>query len=166
MAESFMTTKPPSGLLGTFAKLPILFYRIGLGGLLGEGLILLNHIGRKTGTIHQTVIRVVSHDSDPEIFYIASAWGFKSQWPHNLLAHPVVNVQVGRRKLTVHAQQLTPAQGVRILVDYRQRHPKAARQGQGPFWGINLAEADDVSLQAVVCDKVPLFGLVVQKQTR
>ena len=91
MAESPLIAKPPSGLLGRLAKLPIVFYRLGLGGLLGEGLIVLNHIGRKTGAIHQ-----------------------------------------------------------------------AARQGQGPFWGINLAEADDAGLQAVVRDKVPMFGLVVQ----
>ena len=162
MAESPLTAKPPSGLLGWIARLPIVFYRLGLGGLLDERIILLNHIGRKTGTIHQAVVRVVSHDTDSDTYYIASAWGFKSQWPRNLLAHPEIVVQIGRRKLTVDAQPLTPEQGTHVLLDYRQRHPKAAKQGQGPFWGVNLAEADDAGLQAVVRDKVPMFGLVVQ----
>ena len=162
MAESPLTAKPPSGLLGKLARLPVVFYRLGLGGLLGESLILLNHIGRKTGTIHQAVVRVVSHNADSETYYIASAWGFKSQWPRNLLAHPEIVVQIGSRKLTVNVKPLTPEQGVHVLLDYRQRHPKAARQGQGPFWGINLAEADDAGLQAVVRDKVPIFGLVSQ----
>lgn len=162
MAESFLTKNPPRGIFGTFAKLPILFYRLGLGGLLGEELILLNHIGRKTGAIHQTVVRIVSHEAKPEIYYIASAWGYKSQWPRNLLAHPEIVVQIGRRKLTVNAQLITPEQGARVLLDYRQRYPQAARQGLGPFWGINLAEADDAGLQAVVRDKVSIFGLFVQ----
>ena len=162
MAESPLIAKPPSGLLGWVARLPIVFYRLGLGGLLDERLILLNHIGRKTGAIHQAVVRVVSHDADSDTYYIASAWGFKSQWPRNLLAHPEITVQIGRRKLTVDAQLLTPEQGAHVLLDYRQRYPEAARQGQGPFWGINLAEADDAGLQAVVRDKVPMFGLVVQ----
>ena len=153
MADPPLIAKPPSGLLGRLAKLPIVFYRLGLGGLLGEGLIVLNHIGRKTGAIHQAVVRVVSHKADPDTYYIASAWGFKSQWPRNLLAHPEITVQIGRRKLTVDAQPLTPEQGAHVLLDYRQRYPEAAGQGQGPFWGINLAEADDAGLQAVVRDQ-------------
>jgi len=161
-----MTAKPPSGVLGRVAKLPIIIYRLGLGGLLDERLIVLNHIGRKTGDIHQAVVRVVSHDVDSDTYYIASAWGFKSQWPRNLLAHPEIVVQIGKRKLIVDAQLLTPEQGAHILLDYRQRHPEAAKQGQGPFWGINLAEADDAGLQAVVRDKVPMFGLVVQSKIR
>ena len=155
-------SKAPSGLLRRVAQLPIIFYRLGLGGLLGERLILLNHLGRKTGTIHQVVVRVVSHIVDSATYYIASAWGFKSQRPRNLLAHPEIVVQIGRRKLIVDSQPLTPEQGAHVLLDYRQRYPEAARQGQGPFWGINLAEADDAGLQAVVRDKVPIFGLVVQ----
>ena len=162
MPGSPLTAKPPSGLLGCVAQLPIIFYRLGLGGLLGESLILLNHIGRKTGNIHQVVVRVVSHNKDLDTYYIASAWGFKSQWPRNLLSHPEIAAQIGRRKLTVNAQLLTPQQGAHVLLDYRQRHPEAARQGQGPFWGINPTEADDAGLQAVVRDKVPMFGLVVQ----
>jgi deazaflavin-dependent oxidoreductase (nitroreductase family) len=162
LTESPITAKPPGGLLGRVARLPIVFYRLGLGGLLGERLILLNHIGRKTSAIRQAVVAVVSHDADSDTYYIASAWGFKSQWPRNLLAHPEIVVQIGRRKLIVDAQLLTPEQGAYVLLDYRQRHPAAAKQGQGPFWGINLAEADDAGLQAVVRDKVPIFGLVVQ----
>jgi deazaflavin-dependent oxidoreductase (nitroreductase family) len=162
MTESSLTAKPPSGLLKYVARLPIVFYRLGFGGLLDERLILLNHIGRKTDAIHQAVVRVVSHDVDSDTYYIASAWGFKSQWPRNLLAHPEIVIQIGRRKLIVDAQPLTPEQGANVLLDYRQRHPEAAKQGQGPFWGINLTEADDAGLQSVVRDKVPMFGLVVQ----
>ena len=162
MAESPLTANPPSGLLGWVARLPVVFYRLGLNRLLGEQLILLNHIGRITGAHHQALVRVVGHKADPETYYIASAWGFKSQWPRNLLAHPEIVVQIGSRKLTVIAQLLTPEQGAHVLIDYRQHYPMAARQGQGPFWGINLAEADDAGLQAVVRDKVPMFGLVAQ----
>jgi deazaflavin-dependent oxidoreductase (nitroreductase family) len=157
MTESSLTAKPPSGLLKYVARLPIVFYRLGFGGLLDERLILLNHIGRKTDAIHQAVVRVVSHDVDSDTYYIASAWGFKSQWPRNLLAHPEIMIQIGRRKLIVDAQPLTPEQGANVLLDYRQRHPEAAKQGQGPFWGINLTEADDAGLQSVVRDKVPTF---------
>lgn len=71
-------------------------------------------------------------------------------------------MQIGRRKLIVDAQPLTPEQGAHVLLDYRQRHPEAAKQGQGPVWGINLAELDDAGLQGVVRDRVPMFGLVVQ----
>lgn len=162
MADSPLAAKPPSGFLGYVAKLPILFYRLGLGALLNDKLILLNHIGRKTGTTHQAVVRVLSHDVDSDTYYIASAWGFKSHWPRNLLAHPEIAVQIGKRKLIVDAKLLTPEQGASVLLDYRRRYPKAAMQGQGPFWGINLTDVDDAGLQAVVRDKVPMFGLVVQ----
>lgn len=130
--------------------------------LLDDKLILLNHIGRKTGATHQAAVRVVSHDVDSDTYYIASAWGFKSHWSRNLIAHPAIVVQVGKRKLTVEARILTPEQGAQVLLDYRRRYPKAAKQGQDPFWGINLAEADNAGLEAVVRDKVTMFGLVVQ----
>jgi hypothetical protein len=41
---------------------PILLYRVGLGGLLGHQFLLLTHACRRTGRVHETVLKVLHYD--------------------------------------------------------------------------------------------------------
>ncbi|QRN84133.1 hypothetical protein JR338_05175 [Chloroflexota bacterium] len=127
-----------------------------------EHIIFQNLIGRKSGTAHQSVVRVVSNDADSDT-YFASSWGYKSECPRNLLSHPQIDVQIGKLKLLVDVRSLAPEQGANVLLDYRQRQTETDRQGQGPIWGINLMEEDFTTLQVIVRDKVPMFDLLVQQ---
>ncbi|MCD6400518.1 MAG: nitroreductase family deazaflavin-dependent oxidoreductase [Anaerolineales bacterium] len=124
-----MTKKisPPKGLMRLFLRFPIILYRIGLGGLLGKRFLLLNHIGRKTGLPRQAVLEVVRYDRISGAYIIVSGFGPKSQWRKNLLQHPEVTIQVGRRKIPVRAECLTSAQCGEEMVRYARRYPKAAR---------------------------------------
>ena len=55
MTTSQTSKYPPKGLLRLDFRVPVYFYRFGLGWLLGGWFVLINHLGRKTGQPHQAV---------------------------------------------------------------------------------------------------------------
>lgn len=127
MTESKQIRQRPSGLSRLFFRLPIWFYRLGLGWLLGGRFLLLNHIGRKSGQQRQTVLEVVNHDKETDTYYVAVGFGPKTDWYRNLLQTPQATIQVKNRKLSVTADPLTPEASGEAMVDYARRHPTAAR---------------------------------------
>jgi len=76
----------------------VLLYRIGLGRLLGQRFLLLEHRGRRSGRLRRVVVEVVRRDPDRDAWIVASAWGERTQWYRNLLAQPEAMVQVGGRR--------------------------------------------------------------------
>ncbi len=122
-----MTTRtPPKGIARWFMRMPIAFYKIGLGGLLGGRFLLLNHVGRKSGLPRQVVLEVVNHDPATDTYTVAAGFGPTSDWFRNLQSSPDVTIQVGRRKMAVTAHFLTQAEGGEVMMDYARRYPKAA----------------------------------------
>jgi deazaflavin-dependent oxidoreductase (nitroreductase family) len=119
---------PPRGWKAVPWRLPIWFYRLGLGGLLGERFLLLTHTGRVSGMPRQAVVEVVYHDAGTNSYYVASGFGERSQWYRNILANPQVTVQVGNRVMAARAERLSVAEGERRLAEYARRHPTALRE--------------------------------------
>lgn len=118
--------KPPTGIQAIFWRLPIWLYRLNLGWLIGARMLLLQHIGRKSGVMREAVLEVVRHDAESDAYIVCSGFGIKSQWFQNLKATPDVNIQVGRRKLRVHAELLPPEQCGDEMARYAEAHPQLA----------------------------------------
>jgi deazaflavin-dependent oxidoreductase (nitroreductase family) len=76
-------------------RAPILLYRLGLGRLLGHQFLLLTHAGRRTGRVHQTVLKVLHHDPVTGESIVASAWGTRTDWYRNLQTRPALAVRTG-----------------------------------------------------------------------
>jgi deazaflavin-dependent oxidoreductase (nitroreductase family) len=131
MVEKIRDVKPPRGLARLAFRLPIWIYRLGLGGLLGTRFLLLTHTGRKTGRERRTVLEVVRHDKEKNIFIVAVGFGPQSDWYRNLRARPQAAVQCGRRRWEMTAEFLTPDQAGEELLDYGHRHPSALRELAG-----------------------------------
>lgn len=133
MAVQTHPPKPPTGLSRLLFRLPIYLYRLGLGWLMGERFLLLNHTGRKSGLPRQAVVEVVRHDPASDTYIIASGFGEQSQWFQNLMHTPDVSIRVGRRTATadgclaVHARRLSTEEAAHEMADYAQRNPSAAR---------------------------------------
>lgn len=121
------TLRPPRGLSRLLFRLPIWLYRLGLGWLLGQRFLLLNHTGRKSGRVRQTVLEVAGHDEESDTYLVAAGFGPRSDWYRNLLKRPEVTIQVGRRRLPVVAELLSAAESGEEMVDYARRHPTAVR---------------------------------------
>lgn len=117
---------PPAGLTRLLFRLPIHAYRLGLGWVFGDRLLLLNHVGRITGKPRQTVLEVVTHDRDGS-YVVASGWGPTAAWYRNILQSPQVTIQVRRHTIPATALPLAKEEAAEIFADYASRHRVAAR---------------------------------------
>ena len=118
--------QPPSGVSRALFRAPIYLYRLGLGWVFGQRILLLNHIGRVSGMQRQVILEVVEHDPTDGSFVVASGWGPAAAWYRNILHAPEVSIQVGRRTIPVTAVPLTADQGAEIFARYAARHRAAA----------------------------------------
>lgn len=122
---------PPSGLTRLFYRAPILFYRVGLGFILGDRFLLLTHTGRKSGLPRKVVLEVVQHDKDRGSYYIAAGFGPRSDWYQNLLKTPAAEIHVGRRRMAVQAKPCEASEARQVLGAYAAEHPRAAKNLAG-----------------------------------
>ena len=72
------------------------------------------------------VLEVVGRGATPGSYLVASGYGARAQWFRNVLAHPEVTYQVGRRRRDGWAYPLPSAESGRRLADYARRHPRTA----------------------------------------
>lgn len=151
-----LTRHKPQGLLKWSLRAPVWLYRLHLGWTLGERFLLLHHIGRKTGQPHETVVEVVKHDPKTDTYIVTAGWGEKSDWFQNIVHHPNVEIQVGSRRLAVHAERLAIQSAAQALLAYAQQHPAAFKELSRVMLGKPLAP----TLQdcTVLAEKVPLVA--------
>ena len=85
-------------------------WRVGAGFRKPVPTLLLDHVGRKSGTRFTTPLLYL--DDDPNLVVVASQGGMAKnpQWFHNLKAHPDTQVQVRAELRRVHARVATEAE--------------------------------------------------------
>jgi deazaflavin-dependent oxidoreductase (nitroreductase family) len=161
MVEKISERKRPSGISRFFFRAPIWLYKMNLGWLMGERMLQLTHTGRVSGQPRQAVLEVVRHDPETDTYYLAAAWGEKSDWVKNIRVNPAVQVHVGCRDFHALAGQLTPDQGELTILDYAQRHPTAMKNLAG-YMGFQVdgSEADFRALGR----ELLMFSLTPQPQ--
>ena len=142
MAKRVKQPAKPTGLSRVLFRLPVWMYRRGLGWMLGDRFLMICHTGRKSGLPRQAVVEVVRHDAETDSYIVAVGFGKHTDWYQNLLAHPDARIQVGRRKLDIHARQLSPEEGGEEMLDYARRHPSLAR-GLSQFMGIEVDGSEE-----------------------
>ena len=161
MAEKIKDVHPPRGLARLGWRAPIWFYRLGLGGLLGERFVLINHTGRKSGKPRQAVVEVVYRAPETGAYVVASGFGEKADWYQNLKAHPEVTIQVGRKRMTARAERLSLPQATEVMLDYNRRHPAALRTLSGILGYRTDGSEADVHFFASV---IPIVALTPQNK--
>jgi deazaflavin-dependent oxidoreductase (nitroreductase family) len=116
----------PTGLLRALLRVPIWFYRNGLGWLFGYRLLYIVHIGRKSGRRREVVAEVVRHDpAVPEVVVLA-AWGREPDWYRNLKAAPAAEVRISSHRWDKPRHRfLNTDETLAVLRDYRRAHPHA-----------------------------------------
>ena len=137
MAKRVKEMSSPTGISRKLFRMPIWMYRHGFGWMLGNRFLMIRHTGRKSGLPRQAVVEVVRHDKDTDSYIVAVGFGKKTDWYLNLLAEPDASIQVGRRKLDIHARQLSREEGGVEMLDYTRRHPLLARE-LSHFMGIEV----------------------------
>ncbi|MGB2954645.1 MAG: nitroreductase family deazaflavin-dependent oxidoreductase [Anaerolineales bacterium] len=118
---------PPRGLKSIPWRMPIWFYRLGLGWMLGNRLLLLSHTGCKSGKIRQTVLEIIHYSPENHSYYLVSGFGTRSHWYQNIKQDPRVTIQVGSNRMTADAQRLEPDEAENIFLGYTQKYPRSIR---------------------------------------
>ena len=136
--------QPPTGLTRLLFRVPIYFYRAGLGGIFGHRILLLRHVGRISGKSRQAVLEVAEHDPTDDSFVVASGWGPTAAWYRNVVHMPSVTIQVGRRTIPVTAVKLTEDEGAETFARYGIKHRRAAKYMLPRMLGFSVdgSEAD------------------------
>jgi deazaflavin-dependent oxidoreductase (nitroreductase family) len=105
-------------------RAPIWLYRAHLGFVMGHRMLMLEHIGRKSGARRYAVLEVVERPA-PDHYVIVSGFGARSQWYRNVLAQPHVRVSVGARSgVPAVATPMTRESAKAALERYAEHHPK------------------------------------------
>ena len=94
----------PKGLFRLIVRYPVLYYRLGLHRLVSRQVLLLTTTGRKTGLPR---VAPVDYEEEDGTFYIVPNQGTHATWYRNLVAHPEVAIQVGRRRMEAIATPVT-----------------------------------------------------------
>lgn len=113
------------------ARAPIWLYRHRLGALFGDRLLMLEHVGRRSGARRYVCLEVVEQ-RDLNTFVIVSGFGETAQWYRNLRSNPVCHVSVGRRRrIPARARQMGATESHQSLMRYQQAHRAAWRHLRG-----------------------------------
>ncbi|WP_296366490.1 MULTISPECIES: nitroreductase family deazaflavin-dependent oxidoreductase [unclassified Pseudonocardia] len=108
-------------------RAPIWIYRMRLGFLFGSRMLMLEHVGRRTGQRRRVVLEVFGHPASDR-YLVVSGFGDRAQWFRNVRAHPQVRVSVaGRRSVPATARVLGSAEADAALARYAARYPRAWR---------------------------------------
>ncbi len=106
-------------------RAPIWIYKARAGALFGSRILMLEHIGRKSGARRYAVLEVADHP-DPDTYVVASGFGRKAQWFRNIEANPRVRVYAGSHApAAATARVLDQQEADRTLAVYRSRHTRA-----------------------------------------
>ncbi|MDD9207724.1 nitroreductase family deazaflavin-dependent oxidoreductase [Georgenia sp. 10Sc9-8] len=108
------------------ARAPIGIFRVGLGWVFAGRLVMVEHVGRRTGRRRHVVLEVV--ERGPHHVVVPSGYGRRAQWFRNLEADPRVRLWwrgvVGARG---HARVLGVEEARELLERYRARSRTRAR---------------------------------------
>jgi len=110
------TLRPPD------ARLFRALYAVGLGPIVGRLILLLSTTGRRTGRKRVTALQ---YEEVAGAYWLGSSRGTRADWVRNLVAYPIVEVQVRSRRFRGRAETVDDAQRVADFLELRlERHPR------------------------------------------
>ena len=122
-ASGAMTYPAPGTLNRLLFKTPLLWWRAGLGGMLGRSMIVLTTWGRKS---HRPRHTMLSYTPMMDCIYVGAGWGPRCDWYRNLTADPHVTVQLWNTAATrYHGELVVPALARRVTDEEEFRHISA-----------------------------------------
>lgn len=121
-ANGVMAAIKKGGMLWYLLRVPVFLYRWHLGWLLGHRLLLLTHIGRRTGLRRQTVLEVVEYRKQGPEVVVANGFGPNSDWIRNIEAKPGEEVTVGSQHFIASHRWLGEEEAMRVIQGYERRN--------------------------------------------
>ena len=127
-------------------RLPRVLFDLRLGWIFAGHLVLVEHVGRKTGKRYRVPLEVVQRDGEG-VLTVASGFGGRADWYRNLVAEPKAHIIVGRRAIPVAAEPMSVPEGSAVMLAYGRRHRWIAR-GVLALTGIRADGSDEGFVEA------------------
>lgn len=124
MTKKKTNNYPPNAVLRILYRIPVYFYKIGLGWMFGKRFVLFHHIGRKSAKPYQTVVEVVEIEKETGNVIVVAGYGERTQWYQNLQHMLTTTIQLGKHKFPVSIEMINPEDGADIMARYYQRYGK------------------------------------------
>ncbi len=152
----------PGPFLRWFLRLPLLYYRLyrlGLGSLLGNQILVLTTIGRKTGLERKTPLGY-AYDPESDTYCVTAGWRARTDWYRNLQHTPWFHAQVGRRSVRDLAQPVAAETYAHVFRKIIEQNPLAARYW--PRWTGEPYEGSEATILEIA-DLFPMLTLRPQR---
>ncbi|GAA1017744.1 hypothetical protein GCM10009556_066330 [Acrocarpospora pleiomorpha] len=120
-----MARKRPS-LAQRVLAAPTLLYRAGLGWLMTERYLMIEHTGRRTGLTRRTIVECLQKTPEGGVI-VASALGTKGAWFINITDSGKARIHHGRRRYDATVKVVPPHEKAAPLTAFSAAHPTAAR---------------------------------------
>jgi deazaflavin-dependent oxidoreductase (nitroreductase family) len=123
---SFDFKGKPTGIWKWFLHAPTWLYRLHLGFLMGSRMLMIEHRGRKSGTLYRTVLEVAGRGDGDDTYIVTSGTGHGADWYRNIQSGGVDAVWIGSRRHAATIRYLDSDEGARVFATYEVEHAKAA----------------------------------------
>jgi deazaflavin-dependent oxidoreductase (nitroreductase family) len=108
-------------------RVPRVMFRLRLGWVFAGRLVLVEHVGRRSGRRFRTPLEVIER-GDGGVLTVASAFGGRADWYRNLVARPATLISLGGRAIPATAEPMSVADGAAAMLAYARRHRWLARR--------------------------------------
>ncbi|NMO54673.1 nitroreductase family deazaflavin-dependent oxidoreductase [Actinoplanes sp. TBRC 11911] len=122
-----MSGRRPRRVLRVAFQVPRVMFRLRLGWVFGGRLVLVEHVGRRSGRVYRTPLEVIDRDR-AGVLTVASAFGGRADWYRNLVARPETRIAFGGRAIPATAEPMSAAEGSAAMLAYARRHRWLARR--------------------------------------
>jgi deazaflavin-dependent oxidoreductase (nitroreductase family) len=135
-SPEFQNKHKAPALMIPLMKMPLIFYRIGLGWMLGKRFMQLTHSGRISGKTYHTVLAVLQFDEKSREIWVVCPWN-ESNWYHNIQKKPAMEVQIGMVRFKPEQRTLSSEEIAAVFIEFRHNHPIFSRiVARIPGWDI------------------------------
>jgi len=137
-----LVTRVWKWFVGTWRPLVMLLFDLRLNRMLGHWLVIVTHIGRRSGRTRRTPLYVQHYDLTTREVMVVAAFG-NTDWYRNICAAPAVEIQIGRERYAPDQRILQVEEIAEVERRFRRSHPIVARAQcwlMGWSWGCAEAE--------------------------
>ncbi|MGI9665897.1 MAG: nitroreductase family deazaflavin-dependent oxidoreductase [Acidimicrobiia bacterium] len=125
--SSFNFKSKPTGFFKWILYTPVYLYRAHLGFVMGNRFLMIEHKGRKSGTLYRTVLEVAGQHPDRGEWISTSGTGPKADWYRNIREDGLEAVWLGStRNPRANVRFLEAEESGGVFKLYEEEHPKAS----------------------------------------
>jgi len=140
-----------------FMKSPSYLYRTHLGFVFGARFLMIEHLGRTSGTLYRTPLEVAGRYPERNEWIVTAGSGPTSDWYRNLRANGAEAVWIGStRRPCPEVRFLDSTEAADVMKVYESRYPRTAARLRTAM-GVSFDGSDEGRIEMM--DEIPMVSL-------